>query len=535
MKNHITVEELKRMILYVASHMVANEKKLTAIDSTIGDGDHGHGIAHGFGEVSSELPKMEFASAEEVLLATGNLLLDTMGGASGVLFGTLFISGTVKRQPSLTMDLQDFAEIFRHSLDSIMQRGKAHVGDKTMVDSLEPAVRALEEGVREKKSFCEGFRMAAASAKKGAEYTKELRARFGRAKYFGEKAIGHMDAGAVSVSLIFEAMYDWIEENFARWEKYESKVVTITMNPCIDKTLNITNFSRGSTHRLQHVQNDISGKGINVSIALTHFGDQTICLGFNYMADARLVEKALDEQNVLHDFVMVEGTVRTNVKIFEDEYGVMTEFNEKGGCVGNEAIEELLARIESYMEQANIIVLAGSIPDGVSRTIYRTIIEIAREHDVRTILDANGDLLQYGIEAKPYLIKPNLSEFCETYKIEESDENGILKKASEIVQMGVKYVCISLGKAGAYLVGNGKMLRAEPLDVPIRGVQGAGDSMVAGLCHGINCGCSVEKMFAYGVAAASGSLQYTGTKICTLEDLEELFPKVKVCEICSHA
>ena len=531
MKNHITVEELKQMILYTAEQVIRNEPFLTKIDSAIGDGDHGKGMTLGFKEVLYELSRMQFVSAEEVFVAAGNILIDTMGGASGVLFGTMFISGTVRRQPSLTMDLQDFAEIFRYSLDAIKQRGGAKVGDKTMVDALEPAVIALEKCVEEKEGFCTGMKRAAQACAVGVEYTKRVKARFGRAKYFGEKAIGHQDAGATSVWIIFQSMADWIEEHFSQWEKYESKVVTITMNPCIDKTINVEKVERGQTHRLKLVQNDISGKGINVSIALTHFEELTVCLGFNYSADARIVEKALDEQGVRHDFVKVDGGIRTNVKIFEKEYGMMTEFNENGGCVGEEEQQVLLEKIENCLEQANIIVLDGSVPEGVSEDIYGRIIRMANRRGVKTVLDAVGKLLEKGADAVPYLMKPNVDEFCNTYHIDVNDGEGILKKAREIINRGVEYLCISFGQGGAYLLNHEKLLYAEPVDVEIKGVQGAGDSMVAGFCLAINRGLTMEEMFVYGVAAASGSLQYLGTRICEKEDLERLIPKVKIREV----
>ena len=528
MKNHITIEELRQMILYVPEQVMKNEALLTEIDSVIGDGDHGKGMTTGFKEVWQELSCMKFQSTEDVLVAVGNVLIDTMGGASGVLFGTMFISGTVRRPASLTMDLQDFAEIFRYSLNAIKKRGGAQIGDKTMVDALEPAVIALEKSVAERAGFCEGMKNAATAAAVGVEYTKNVKARFGRAKYFGDKAVGCQDAGATSVWIIFRAMSDWVEEYFSRWEKYESRVITVTMNPCIDKTINVERMERGKTHRLKRVQNNISGKGINVSIALTHFQELTLCLGFNYSADARIVEKALDDQGVRHDFVIVEGGIRTNVKIFENEYGVMTEFNENGGCVGSEEQERLMEKIESWMEQTNIIVLDGSVPGGVLPDIYEKIIRMANRRGVKTILDAAGHLLRQGVHAVPYLMKPNVNEFCDTYGIDAGDREAILRKAGEIVETGVNYVCISLGQEGAYLLSREKRLYAESVPVNIRGIQGAGDSMVAGFCLAINRGLPMEEMFAYGMAAAAGSLQYPGTEICSKEDLERLIPEVKI-------
>jgi dihydroxyacetone kinase-like protein len=212
----LTPSQVDKMFLAVAENIVKNEAYLTEIDMKIGDGDHGTGMALGFGAVLNA-PTLnlagsagEYPSVEAVFQALGTVLLDTMGGASGVFFGTMFISGTIRRKPSAVFRLVDFAECFRISLDAIKQRGKARVGDKTLVDALEPAVIALEKAAAEDVDLIEGFKLAADAAKAGMEYTKEIKARFGRAKYYGDKAIGLQDAGATSIWLIFQAMADWI-------------------------------------------------------------------------------------------------------------------------------------------------------------------------------------------------------------------------------------------------------------------------------------------------------------------------------------
>ena len=206
----LNTDQVKQSFLWAAETIVKNEPYLTEIDMKIGDGDHGTGMKLGFQAVLDELPLRPLDSVESVFQESGRILLDTMGGASGVLFGTMFISGVIRRKPSLEFGLSDFADSFRISLNAIKERGKARVGDKTMVDALEPAVKALEASAGQGLDVAEGFRMAAEAARNGVEYTKEIKARFGRAKYYGDQAIGLQDAGATSVWLIFQAISDWI-------------------------------------------------------------------------------------------------------------------------------------------------------------------------------------------------------------------------------------------------------------------------------------------------------------------------------------
>lgn len=213
MNNTMNTRQLRDMFLSVARRVVDSEDFLTEIDLKIGDGDHGFGMALGFKAVKKALEEREFPTVEAVFQEVGMTLLDTMGGASGVLFGTVFISGIARQEPHEEADLALLAGIFRRSLEALKKRGKAQIGDKTMVDAFEPAVVGLEEGTGQGVPLKEGLAMGAAGAKKGMEYTRECVARFGRAKSYGTKAIGLQDAGATSVWIIFQAMSDWASEN----------------------------------------------------------------------------------------------------------------------------------------------------------------------------------------------------------------------------------------------------------------------------------------------------------------------------------
>lgn len=209
--NSLNVKQAKNMFLYVAKKIVENEEYLTIIDKRIGDGDHGTGMSLGFREVIKELNSKDFIYINDVFHCVGMTLLDTMGGASGVLFGTVFISGIVGLEPVKEINLEGISKIYEKSLIALKGRGKAKIGDKTMVDAFEPAVSALIDGSKNGLSLEEGLENAACRAKEGVEYTKQCAARFGRAKSYGNASIGFEDAGAVSVWIIFRSMAEWIK------------------------------------------------------------------------------------------------------------------------------------------------------------------------------------------------------------------------------------------------------------------------------------------------------------------------------------
>lgn len=204
----LNTADVKEMLLYVADQIIASQAYLTEIDSAIGDGDHGIGMAGGMRNVKRKLTAMEeTGNVYKLFEAAGEAMLLSMGGASGVLFGSLYLAGAREMEARDTLTAQGFAAMMGRSLKAIQKRGGARVGDKTMVDALEPAVRAMEETCA--KGFPEMLKAAEAAAKQGTEDTKRYQAKYGRAKSLMERAVGYQDAGATSVWLIFQGMREF--------------------------------------------------------------------------------------------------------------------------------------------------------------------------------------------------------------------------------------------------------------------------------------------------------------------------------------
>ncbi len=208
----LSADKAKAMLIYVADQIIAGKSYLTEIDSAIGDGDHGIGMAGGMQKAKAKLNEREsFDNVFEVFTAAGKAMLMSMGGASGVIFGSLYLAGAKQMEAAVSMTPADFAAMERLSLMAIKERGKASVGDKTMVDALEPAVEAME--ANKTAGWSAFFGSAEAAARQGVENTRQYQARFGRAKSLMERAIGHQDAGATSVWIIFRSMREFAEQN----------------------------------------------------------------------------------------------------------------------------------------------------------------------------------------------------------------------------------------------------------------------------------------------------------------------------------
>ena len=205
----ITTEQTTDMLLAVCKKIIDSKQLLTETDSKIGDDDHEIGMEVGMKHASAALmQKRPFTTVNDVFATTGMEMIGSMGGASGVIFGTLFLTGAKQSPEQKTLNGVLLAGMMRISLDSIKKRGGASVGDKTMVDALEPAVFAIEKD--KNKELTVILEEAEKAAAEGVENTKKYVAKYGRAKSLKERAVGFQDAGATSVFLIFQAMNEYI-------------------------------------------------------------------------------------------------------------------------------------------------------------------------------------------------------------------------------------------------------------------------------------------------------------------------------------
>ncbi|GHV13309.1 dihydroxyacetone kinase subunit L [Spirochaetia bacterium] len=211
MPDFLTEDNVRDMIVYTADKIIENKSLLTEVDRKIGDGDHGIGMAGGMKKAKDAvLGTGNSGNVYALFEKAGKAMLMSMGGASGVIFGSFYMAGAKGSEPAAELSPDGFARMMEKSLNAIKERGKAQIGDKTMIDALEPAVEAM------KKKIAEGFvsllRAAVEASAEGVENTKKYEAKFGRAKSLMERAVGFQDAGATSVWIIFRSMGEFVEK-----------------------------------------------------------------------------------------------------------------------------------------------------------------------------------------------------------------------------------------------------------------------------------------------------------------------------------
>ncbi len=201
----ITRDNVLTWIRNYAQVLADNRDYLTALDAAIGDADHGANMHRGFQAVVTKLTDMNDKDIGTIFKTVGMTLLSTVGGAGGPLYGTFFIQAGKMTAGKMEMNLADWEVAFDAATQGVIMRGKAELGDKTMVDALLPAVQALKEAVEQNLSFQEGMNKAADAAEQGMIATIPLVARKGRASYLGERSADHQDPGATSSFLLVDS------------------------------------------------------------------------------------------------------------------------------------------------------------------------------------------------------------------------------------------------------------------------------------------------------------------------------------------
>jgi dihydroxyacetone kinase-like protein len=205
-------DDLLKWIQACAEVLKENRDYLTELDSAIGDADHGANMDRGFRAVMSKMPEIADKDIGTVLKTVGMTLISTVGGAGGPLYGTFFLQAGMKSSGKMELNLEDWAEALEAAVGGVVMRGKAVLGDKTMVDALTPAVDALKESLNGNVPIGKALQTSADAAKQGMVETIPMVARKGRASYLGERSAGHQDPGATSSYLILQAAADtWAE------------------------------------------------------------------------------------------------------------------------------------------------------------------------------------------------------------------------------------------------------------------------------------------------------------------------------------
>ena len=305
-------------------------------------------------------------------------------------------------------------------------------------------------------------------------------------------------------------------------------ITTICLNPALDRTVTVDTLVPGQVNRIRQSRTDVGGKGVNVAVVCRRLGleAQVIgCAGVDGYAKLKAKAKA---ENIGCDFHTVEGAIRVNTKVFPLDGSGVTELNEPGPTLSAEDLDVFFDLAAEKANHSDYVVITGSMPPGCPAHTYR---ELIRMLQVPCILDVGGEALRLGVEAKPFLIKPNHHELAATVGRELHTLAEIREAAQSFVDRGVRHVVVSLGKVGALYVGEEGCFLAPEIPVDVKSTVGAGDALVGGLLYGlVKCG-NMREGFRAGAAAGTASVMTEGTQLINVDDFMRLLPQVQLQEL----
>ena len=299
-------------------------------------------------------------------------------------------------------------------------------------------------------------------------------------------------------------------------------VLTVTLNPCIDKTITVERFKYGGLNRAERVSSALAGKGINVSRVLEASGIEQTATGF--MGDC------FEKTDINARFVRAAGSVRTNIKLFDAESHITTEINEKGFEVSEDKLSEFEILYGELLNSCRIAVISGSMPKGVPSGFYARLISAAHEKHIKTILDCSGEPFALGLEAIPYAVKPNICELEEYFGEELDSDDKIISAAQRLCAIGIRLAAVSMGSGGAVFCSGGEVIRVKPFEADIKSTVGAGDSMVAAIAYCINSGFDLYHTATLATAMGTLTATLEGTAFTSIAEAEKMRSRL-ICDI----
>lgn len=299
-------------------------------------------------------------------------------------------------------------------------------------------------------------------------------------------------------------------------------IYTVTLNPSVDYIVEAVPFQLGQLNRTKNEAKFPGGKGINVSRVLNRLQVETCALGFIGGFTGEYVETFLKNEGIQTNFVNVKGDTRINIKL---KTGVETEINGLGPAISDEEVEQLLQKINNLTPN-DMLVIAGSVPKSLPKSLYEQIASTCREKEVKFVVDVSGDLIHSILPYHPFLIKPNHHELGEWFNctIESMEEASYYGK--KLVAKGAENVIVSMADQGALFINKKMTLYASAPKGKVLNSVGAGDSVVAGFIAKYIQTYDVQKAFQFGIA--SGSATAFSLELCQKQEVEALLPEVNI-------
>ncbi|EGR4477020.1 1-phosphofructokinase [Vibrio cholerae] len=305
------------------------------------------------------------------------------------------------------------------------------------------------------------------------------------------------------------------------------KVVTITLNPALDLTGSVNQLNVGSVSLVGQSSLHAAGKGVNVAKVLSELGAQVTVTGFLGRDNQELFCQLFEQLGVQDAFIRIAGATRINVKLVEQS-GAVSDINFPGIQVTEADIEAFEATLQRLAQDHDYFVLAGSLPQGISPQRCAGWIAQLRSMNKKVLFDSSRDALLAGLDAKPWLIKPNDEELSQWCGRELTTLTDCQQAAAELAQKQIENIVISMGAEGVMWLHENQWLHAKPPKMQVVSTVGAGDTLVAGLCWGHMQRMEKESLLRFAAALSALAVTQVGVGLGDREQLNTLQQQIQV-------
>jgi tagatose 6-phosphate kinase len=302
-------------------------------------------------------------------------------------------------------------------------------------------------------------------------------------------------------------------------------VTTVTLNPMLDKTIYVDRLRVGEITRATRREMSPGGKGINVARQLTRFGVPSIATGFMGGETGQMVEQLLDKEGVNHGFVHIQDLTREGITILESTSRNTGVF-EPGNRVSSSELGLLKEKCRGLVQNSDYLVLSGSSPHAELDFFYKEIIEETAGSSCRVVLDSYGEAFKQGVSARPFMVKPNVREFEQTFGIKLSTKQAILDQLDWFRDKGISLAVLTDTEKPFYLSYLGRRWQVTPPAVQTVNPVGSGDAFVAGTIYGFIQQWDIEKTITFATAAGAVNASRWAAVGVTLEEAEGLASRV---------
>ncbi len=303
-------------------------------------------------------------------------------------------------------------------------------------------------------------------------------------------------------------------------------ILTVCPNPCIDCTIEVEDLKIGRLNRVEHKQENMSGKALNSAVGVSRLDGKVLATGFMFETGGKRFSKALNSEGIDNQFVWTKGSVRVNYKIIDGK-SMMTEINDRGEKVPLTKQKELLTLVEDLSKDAEMVIISGSLPRGVESTYYYELCKAVNKKS-KIVVDCEKENLYQALKAGVFMVKPNLAELEKFAEKKFKSYDEMIDSCKDIIKLGAKYVLLSLGAGGAILTDGIESYFCKSANVAVNSTVGAGDSMVASACVAFLEKQSLDKVLMRAVAAGTASVTTSGTNLFTKDKYLEILDKLSV-------